>query len=387
MISYGKQYIDQDDIDAVVEILKSEFLTQGPIIEEFEQDLCQILDARHCCAVANGTGALHLVGLALGWKPGDIIVTSPITFLSTANAVLYAGATPDFVDIDPVTYTLDPNKLEEKIRSHLKLGRKVTAVIGIDFAGCPADWEALRVIADQYQLQLVNDHCHALGASYNSDSGYAARYADAATLSFHPVKSITTGEGGAIATNNSEVAERVNLLRTHGYRKGSGSGPDHSPSWYYEMVELGYNYRITDFQSALGISQLRKLKGFIERRREVAGKYDAAFRGDDRFVVPVGGPNSAHAYHIYPLQIDFSQVNSDREKMFQRMESLGIRLQVHYIPIHLQPYYKNKFGFFEGEFPIAEAFYQRECSLPIYPGITDEEVDTVITNLFRTVSQ
>ena len=212
MINYGKQTIEQDDIDAVIEVLNSKLLTQGPAVEKFEEDLEDFFNAKHACAVSNGTAALHLAGLALEWEPGDVIITSPITFLATANSIVYSGASPDFADIDPFTYTIDPNKVEEKVKFYLSKGKKVKAVIGVDFAGHPCDWEALRQIADRYELQLVNDNCHALGATYFDDQQYAVKYADAVTQSYHPVKHITTGEGGAILTNSLEIVEKVRCL-------------------------------------------------------------------------------------------------------------------------------------------------------------------------------
>ena len=381
MYSYGRQFIDQDDINAVIETLQGDWITQGPKVEEFEQGLKNEFGSEYCCAVANGTAALHLTALVLGWEPGDIVITSPITFLASANCILYVGGTPDFVDIDPITYTIDPNQVEEKIKAYQSNGKKIKAVIGVDYAGHPCDWEALRSIADRYELQLVNDNCHALGASYNGDTQYAVKYADVVTQSFHPVKHITTGEGGAILSNIAQIDEKVRLLRIHGMTKNLNLMEKNDGPWYYEMMELGYNYRITDFQCSLGISQLQKLGKFVKSRRKIARLYNQAFGDDDHFVVPAVPDNVEHAYHLYPLQIQFDEINMNRNELFIKMEGKGIRLQVHYIPIHFQPYYMKKFGFKEGDFPVSEKFYWREVSLPMYPALTIDDQQIVIKSL------
>ena len=274
MISYGKQSIDQSDIDAVVEVLKGGWLTQGPAIEIFENDLKTYFGASSACAVANGTAALHLTGLALDWQPGDIVITTPITFLATANCIVYAGAIPDFADIDPITYTIDPNRVEKKVKAYLSKGKKVKAIIGVDYAGHPCDWKALREIADKYDLQLVNDNCHAMGASYLGNNQYATKYADIVIQSYHPVKHITTGEGGAVLTNDQTMDEKIKCMRSHGMTKNPNKLEQNDGPWYYEMQEIGYNYRITDFQCALGSSQLKKLSQFVQKRREIAARYD-----------------------------------------------------------------------------------------------------------------
>ncbi len=385
MYKYGKQYIDQNDVNSVVETLKSDWLTQGPKAQEFEETLKAKFGAEHCCAVANGTAALHLTALGLGWQPGDIIITTPITFLASSNCIVYSGATPDFVDIDPVSYTIDPNKLEEKVKTYHVDGKKVRAVVAVDYAGHPCDWEALQVIADKYELQLVDDNCHALGASYRGDTQFAVKYADAVIQSYHPVKHFTTGEGGAVLTNDLDLDERVRRLRTHGITKdpdllGRNDGP-----WYYEMYELGYNYRITDFQCALGISQLNKLDDFVKRRREIASQYDEAFRQDNRFITPAVTEAVQHAYHLYPLQIKFAEIGLDRKELFDRVEDKGISLQVHYIPVHMQPYYRKNYGYEEGDFPAAVAFYEREVSIPMYPALDEEDVNTIISSIDKAV--
>jgi len=379
--SYGKQTIDQDDIDSVVKVLKSDWLTQGPKILEFENALSKKFKAKYVSAVSNGTAGLHLIGMALGWRKDDIVITTPITFLASANCILYNNATPDFVDIDPVYYTIDVNKLEEKIKKYLVKGKKIKAVVAVDFAGQPCDWKALRMLADKYDFQLVNDNCHALGAEIDGDPGYAVKYADAVNLSFHPVKHITTGEGGAVLTNDKGLDEKIKILRTHGMTKDEKFLEKNEGPWYYEMHQLGYNYRITDFQCALGISQLNKLNEFVTKRRKIASNYDLALGNDERFIVPITKISVKHSYHLYPLQINFNKIRIDKKDLFEQLRKKNILLQVHYIPIHLQPYYKNNFGFMEEDFPVAEKFYKREVSIPIYPKLKRDDVDYIVKSI------
>ena len=386
MISYGKQFIDKSDIDTVIEVLKGDWLTQGSSVKKFENDLINYFGSKYACVVSNGTAALHLVGIALGWKPGDIIITTPLTFLATANCIAYSGAKPDFVDIDPITYTINPSQLEKKIKSYLSNGKKVKAVIGVDYAGHPCDWKSLRKIADKYDFILVNDNCHALGATYLENKCYAVQYADVVTQSYHPVKHITTGEGGSILTNNSKIDESLRRLRNHGMTKNPDQLSKNDGPWYYEMHEIGYNYRITDFQCALGSNQLNKLDQFVQKRRIIANKYDKAFSNINELQIPVNNNGVNHAYHLYPLQIDFDNLEINKVDFFYKMKDAGINLQVHYIPIHLQPYYIKNYGFHSNDFPVSENFYKKEISLPIYPGLLDSDIELVINNILKFVS-
>ena len=387
MISYGKQTIDQFDIDAVVEVLKGDWLTQGPALETFEDNLNHYFGSKFTNIVANGTGALHLTGQALGWQPGDIVLTAPITFLATANCIVYTRATPDFVDIEPTTYTIDPNQVEEKVKAYQSKGENVKAVIGVDFAGHPCNWKNLRGIADRYDLQLVNDNSHGMGASYYSDKQYAVKYVDVVTQSYHPVKHITAGEGGAVLTNNPTIDEKVRRLRTHGMTKVTSQLENNDGSWYYEMHEVGYNYRITDFQCALGSSQLKKLDRFVQKRCEVAEKYNELFSNVDNLIIPEIHNAVNHAYHLYPLQINFDKLTITKQEIFEKMKKAGVNLQVHYIPVHLQPFYKKHYGFNSGDFPVAENYYSNDVSLPIYPDLSTDDVSLVANNIIEIISE
>lgn len=381
MISYGKQSIDQSDIDAVVSILKSEWLTQGGAVETFENNLKNYFGADYSTAVSNGTAALHLTGLALGWQPNDIVITTPITFLATANCIVYAGATPEFADINPVSYTIDPNQVEDKVRHHRSKNNPIKAVIGVDFAGHPCDWQSLRQIADKYELQLVNDNCHALGASLFGNKHYALAFADVVTQSYHPVKHITTGEGGSVLTNDPKIDENIKRLRNHGIRRSPLQLEKDDGPWYYEIVELGFNYRITDFQSALGSNQLNKLDDFVQRRRCIAHKYNETFSLIDSLNIPKTNTSIEHAYHLYSLQIDFEKLSFTKKYFFEELKKMGINMQVHYIPVHLQPFYKKKYGFKSSDFPKAENFYAKTVSIPIYPSLSDDDVKKVVGDI------
>jgi len=386
-ISYGKQSIDQSDVNTVLKALADNWLTQGPAIQNFENDLANYFGSNFSCAVANGTAALHLAALSLGWKKGDVIITSPNTFLATANCILYTGATPEFADIDPTSYTLDPNLVEEKIKNCLSEGKNIKAIIGVDYAGYPCDWKSLHEIANKYKLQLVNDNCHALGAVYYGDKQYAVNYADIVVQSYHPVKHITTGEGGGILTNNRKINKTVRLLRSHGMNKNPDELEKIDGPWYYEMHEPGFNYRITDFQCALGSSQLKKLDTFIDKRRKIAATYDTSFSKIEFIKTPSVHDNMKHAYHLYPVQINFEEIGLSKSDFFNSMKDSGINLQVHYIPIHLQPYYRRTYNFKPFDYPVAESFYKNEVSLPIYPDLLEDQQEMIVSKILRILNQ
>lgn len=384
--SYGRQTIEDDDIKAVVEALKSDWMTQGPTITEFESRLKEKFGGSFCSVVSNGTAGLHLIALALGWQKGDVVLTVPNTFLASANCILYAGATPGFVDIDPITYTIDINKLEEKILYYRKQNINIKAVVAVDYGGQPCNWKALKGLSGKYGFQLVNDNCHALGAEYYGDMKYAVEYADAVNLSFHPVKHITTGEGGAVLTNNLLLDEKIKILRTHGMTKDAKYLEKNDGPWYYEMHMLGYNYRITDLQCALGISQLNKLARFVKRRREIASYYNEAFKNNEYMQIPRSSEGTNPSYHLYPLRIKYDKAAFTKKEFFAKLKEKGIIGQVHYIPVHLQPYYKNNFGFKKGDYPVSEKFYEEEISIPLYPALTDDDLAYISKTIIDVVN-
>jgi len=378
VINYGKQYIDSSDIKAVNKVLKKNFLTQGPEVSRFEKRLKNYFGAKYCSVVSNGTAALHLVGIALNWKPGDIILTSTLSFLASSNCILYAGAKPEFVDINATNYNIDIHQLEKKIRYFKKKSKKVVAIIATDYAGYPCDWEKLREIALKYKLKLINDNCHSLGSKYKNNKNYAAMYANVVTHSYHPVKNITTGEGGAVLSNDRDIIKKIEILRSHGVvRNPKKMFNNHGP-WYYEMQQLGFNYRLSDIQCALGISQLKKIDRFVKKRKEIAKIYDKAFSNDKRFIIHKSEKNYYHSYHLYPLQIKFDLLKISKKDLFKKMYNKGITLQVHYIPIHTQPYYKKRFKLKNGTFPISEKFYCNEVSLPVYYSLKKKQIYKVI---------
>jgi UDP-4-amino-4,6-dideoxy-N-acetyl-beta-L-altrosamine transaminase len=386
--SYGKQLIDEEDIQAVVNALRSDYLTQGPRIEEFEAALCKRFGCKEAVVVSNATAGLHLLGLALGWGPGDIVVSTPNTFVASSNCVLYAGATPDFVDIDPVTYNLSPSLLEQKLELYESRGQRVKAVVAVDYAGHPCDWTALQDLAKRFKFQLVDDACHALGARWNGIEVCSAQFSVASILSFHPVKHMTTGEGGAVVTNSRGIAEKIRRLRAHGITRDAAILQQNDGPWYYEMQELGFNYRLTDMQCALGISQLRKLDRFLGERKQIAEYYNRNLKpleSEGLVTLPRVVDEAEHAYHLYPVQVQFEKLGRSRTQIFAELKELGVYPQVHYIPVHLQPYYRKHFGFKPGDFPVAESFYQNELSLPMYPGLSDADLAEIVSRLKRVL--
>ncbi len=377
-IYYGKHNITEQDIQAVTEVLNSDFLTQGPAVKEFEEKFAKYVGAKYAVAVTNGTDALHLCNLSLGVKRGDKIITTPITFVASANSVLYCGGEIDFVDINPETYTLDLDKLEEKLLSH-PIGT-YKGVIPVDFAGYPVDVERLRAIANKYNLWIIEDACHAPGGYFidskkNMQLCGNGQYSDLQIFSFHPVKHIATGEGGMVTTNNKELFNKLKLLSSHGITKDESLLNENHGAWYYEMQELGYNYRLSDLNCALGISQLKRANKGVRRRNEIANKYNQAFK-DLEIIRPLVKENIYHAYHLYIIQIE------DRKALYAFLRKHNIFTQVHYIPVHYHTYYKNK-GWKKGDFPIAENYYENCLSLPMFPTLTEEEQDFVIEKVIE----
>jgi len=372
-IPYGHQLITDEDIAAVVEALKSDYMTQGPRIAAFEKDFSTYLGCRYSCMVSNGTAALHLCAKALGIKSGDKVITSPITFVASANGFLYEGADLEFCDIDPKTFLMDLDKLEVMLASHPVGTYK--AVVPVDMAGYPVDEERLKQLADRYGFAIVVDACHAPGAQFTDSKALvrkvgACDYADLTCFSFHPVKHIATGEGGAVTTNNPELYAKVNLFRTHGITKDPGLLEKCDGGWYYEMQELGCNYRITDMQAALGSSQLRRLDWSIERRNEIAARYDEALAGLP-LNLPYRQEGIRHAFHLYIIQTE------ERDALYKYLREHDIYAQVLYIPVHTMPYYR-RFGWKCGDFPVAENYYSRCLALPMFPSLTDEQQQLVI---------
>ncbi|ASU40583.1 UDP-4-amino-4,6-dideoxy-N-acetyl-beta-L-altrosamine transaminase [Herbaspirillum sp. meg3] len=374
MIPYGRQDISDADVQAVVEVLKSDWLTQGPSIPAFEQAVADRCNAAHAVAVSNATGALHIACLALGVGPGDIVWTAPNTFVASANCALYCGADVDFVDIDARTYNMSINALREKLIKAKIAGRLPKVVIPVHFAGQSCDMREMRELADTYDFSIIEDASHAIGGRYLDGAVGNCRYSDITVFSFHPVKIITTAEGGMALTNDVSLDQRLRLFRSHGVTRdtalmhGDSEGP-----WYYQQVELGYNYRMTDIQAALGLTQLTRLDEFCERRRQIAARYDAAFEGVS-IVPPWQSPDTSSALHLYPI---LCAQGTNRRGMFDALRAAGIGVNVHYFPVHLQPYYQ-KFGFKRGDFPEAENYYARTISLPMYASMSDESVQRVI---------
>jgi|ETNmetMinimDraft_20_1059909.scaffolds.fasta_scaffold07553_2 UDP-4-amino-4,6-dideoxy-N-acetyl-beta-L-altrosamine transaminase len=375
-INYGKQTIAQKDIKAVTEVLKSDYLTTGPKIKEFENKLSFLMGSKYSVVVSNGTAALHLVGLVENWSKNDIILTTPISFLASANCVIYNNAKIDFVDVTNDTYTIDPKKLEKKI---LKINKKkLRAVIAVDYAGHPCDWKNLKKLSRKYNFKLINDNCHAIGAKYYNQISYAIKYADYVTHSYHPVKNITSAEGGAIFTNDKNKYKKLKILRNHGMIKNKDK-------LSYKMNELGYNYRLSDVQCALGISQLSRLNSFIAKRRKIARTYTNFLKKYNFIKLPIEKGNCFHAYHLYPILIDFNQLKISRKRLIKKLNQENIFPQIHYFPIHLQPFYKKKFGFKKGDFKIAEGFYKKEISLPIYPDLNLKRQNKVLKVLKKSL--
>jgi perosamine synthetase len=368
-LPYGRQWLDENDIAAMVEVLRSDWLTTGPKVGEFEEAFADFVDAEEAVAVSNGTAALHAAVYAIGIGSGDEVIVPPMTFAASANCVVYQDGTPIFADVDPDTLLIDPAQIEARITPRTK------AIVAVDYTGQPCDYDALQAIADRHDLTLVADACHAVGGSYKGHP--IGSLADLSTFSFHPVKHITTGEGGIITTDDPELAQRMRVFRNHGITTDHRQREEQG-SWFYEMVDLGYNYRLTDMQCALGLSQLRKLPEWVARRQEIARRYDEAFAE-----LPVVEPLAvrkevSHAYHLYMIRLDLERLKVTRAEVFSALVAEGIGVNVHYIPVHLHPFYRKHFDTGPGLCPVAEAAYERLITLPIFPQISDEDVADVI---------
>lgn len=370
MLPYGKQFIDEEDISAVIDVLRSDFITQGPAIEGFERKIANYVGAKYAVAFCNGTAALHGACFAAEIGAGDEVITTPITFIASSNCVLYVGGTPVFADINPDTYNLEPEQIEAKITTNTK------AIVAVDFTGQPVEIDRIEKIAREHNLIVIHDAAHSLGASY--DGRKVGTFGDMTMFSFHPVKHITTGEGGVIVTDNEQYYRRLLLFRSHGMTRDSEMMSRNEGPWYYEMIELGYNYRMTDMQAALGISQMKKLDGFVEKRREIAALYNQAFNRLDGLKIPMQHVKAASSWHLYVLGWLPDKFSADRKVIFEALRAENIGVHVHYIPVYKQPYYQQ-LGYQELSCPVAESYYDISISIPIFPRMNEQDVVNVIS--------
>lgn len=376
-IPYATQWIEDDDIQAVAEVLKSDYLTTGPKITEFEQTFAQYVGAQYAVAVSSGTAALHAACFAASIKEGDEVITTPMTFAASANCVLYCGGRPVFADIDPNTYNIDSNAIENCITP------KTKAIIPVHFTGQPCDMDDINRIAKEHDLIVIEDAAHALGATYKSKR--VGAISDMTCFSFHPVKHITTGEGGIITTDDENLYKKLIQFRSHGITRDREILEHDDGPWYYEQQFLGYNYRMTDIQAALGISQLKKIDRFISRRRKIADRYDKAFSGTDSIITPYQLDETQSAWHLYILQLKLDKLKTSRKEVYTALQQKGIGVNVHYIPVYYHPYYKQM-GYNKGLCPNAERLYERIITIPLYPKMSDEDVEYVIKSIKSIVS-
>jgi perosamine synthetase len=376
MLPYGRQWVDEADIQAVVEVLRSDWLTTGPKVREFEERVAEYVGAREAVAVNSGTAALHVAAFAAGIGPGDEVITSPLTFAASANCVLYLGGRPVFADVCPDTLNIDPEDVARKITP------KTKAIITVDFTGQPCDYRAIRALAKQHGLIIIEDAAHALGAEYNGQR--VGTLNELSAFSFHPVKHVTTGEGGMVVTDDPNLAAEMRAFRTHGitadFRQRAEAG-----SWVYEMVALGYNYRLPDVNCALGLAQMSKLDRWLARRREIAARYTEAFAQMPEVDVPRVLPETNPAWHLYVIELSLERLLVERKEVFAALRAENIGVNVHYIPVYWHPYYQA-LGYKRGLCPAAEAAYERLISLPMFPAMTDEDVEDVITAIYKVIS-
>jgi perosamine synthetase len=369
LLPYGRQAIDEDDIQAVVDTLRSDWLTTGPKVNEFEEAFAAWVGARYAVSFSSGTAALHGAAFAAGLGAGDEAITSPLTFAATANCVLYQGAKPVFADVAADTLNIDPEQVRSRVTSRTK------ALLPVDYTGHPADLEAMLEIAERHGLTVIEDACHALGAQYRGRR--VGSVSHMTVFSFHPVKHLTTGEGGMVTTDRGEVAETLRKFRNHGI-SSNARDRQREGQWHYEMVLLGFNYRLTDIACALGLQQLAKLEANLARRREIAAKYTAALRVVPGIMVPAVRSEVLPAWHLYPIRLDLAKLSAGRAEIFRALRAENIGVNVHYIPVHLHPYYRERFAYRGGEFPVAEAAYESLISLPMFHGMSDEDVEDVV---------
>ena len=380
MIPYGRQDITEDDVEAVVSTLRSDFLTQGPVVPRFEKVVSDHVGATHAIAVNSATSALHIACLALGLGPGDWLWTSPITFVASANCALYCGASVGFVDIDPDTYNLSIEDLERRLEAAEREGRLPKIVVPVHLCGQSCDMSAIADLAKHYQFRVIEDASHAIGGKYRNGLVGNCRYSDITIFSFHPVKIVTTAEGGMALTNDEALAAKMALLRSHGItRDPSQMDQDPEGAWYYQQIDLGFNYRMTEMQAALGVSQMDRIETYVARRHAIARRYDALLQ-DMPVVRPMQTADAYSAYHLYPVRVP----RADRLRVFERLREAGIGVNVHYIPVHLQPYYRAM-GFEPGDYPEAERYYAEAISLPLYPTMSEAQQDQVVAALRSAV--
>ncbi|MDA9811363.1 UDP-4-amino-4,6-dideoxy-N-acetyl-beta-L-altrosamine transaminase [Flavobacteriaceae bacterium] len=381
MIPYGKQNINQEDINSVIEVMNSDYLTQGPITPKFEKELSKYCGAKHSVAVVNATSALHLACLALNVGKGDVVWTSPISFVASANCAKYCGAEVDFVDIDLNTYNISTHALEEKLIAARKKNKLPKVIIPVHLAGQSCDMKKIKELSIEYGFKIIEDASHAIGGKYLGEAVGNCRYSDISVFSFHPVKIITTCEGGVCMTNDFNIYEKIYRLRSHGIVRNQNEMQNNSHgSWYYEQIDLGFNFRLNDLQSALGINQLKRIDDFVSERHKIVAKYDSLFKEIPFIITPKKSINEYSSFHLYIIRVS-EHDGIDRKVIFERLRNAGFYVNVHYIPIYRQPYYDNLFDY--KDFPNAEKYYSEAISLPIYPNLKDEEIQKVLDTIVK----